>query len=74
MSDANDDPEDDEVAPEFTEAHVFQCIQELENQAEEEVGDRICYGRFALGEDFDGEKEDKRTCGQEGARHPPLRG
>ena len=58
MSDTNDDPEDDEVEPEFTEAHVFQCIQELENQAEEEVGDRICYGRFALGEDFDGEKED----------------
>ena len=60
MSDSEDDQHDDDQVDdvECTEAHVFQCIQELENQAGEEVMQGICYGQFELGEGFNGDKED----------------
>ena len=43
---------------EFTEAHVFQKISELENQAEEELAEGITYCQFWLGEVLGGRKAD----------------
>ena len=46
------------TACEFTEAHVFQKIPELENQAEQELAEGVTYCQFWLGEGFGGKKAD----------------
>jgi len=58
MSDSEQENEGD-VGREFTEAHVFQSIQQLEYQADEELALQITYCHFeGLGEGFDGPKTD----------------
>ena len=57
MGDSEQENEGDD-GREFTEAHVFQRIQQLENQAEEELAEGITYCQFWLGEGFGGRKAD----------------
>ena len=54
MSDSEQENEGYAV-PECTEAHVFQSIQQLEYQADDELANGIDYHQFDLGERFDGD-------------------
>ena len=57
MGDSEQENEGDD-GREFTEAHVFQKIPELENQAEQELAEGVTYCQFWLGEVFGGRKAD----------------